>query len=115
MAVTLTEIVLDCSDPERLAAFWGAVLGWEVVDRDDGSVEIGGLGDGPTLLLDPAPDPKLVKNRMHLDVTPTGDQQPEVDRILDLGARLVDIGQGDVTWVVLADPEGNEFCVLSGD
>ena len=114
MAVKLTEFVIDCADPERLAAFWCAVLGWEVIDRDEGSVEIATPGDGPTLLFGPASDAKTVKNRIHFDVRPTEDQQTEVDRIIDVGARRVDIGQGDVSWVVLADPEGNEFCVLRG-
>lgn len=112
MTVELTEIVVDCANPERLAAFWCAVLDWKVVDRDEDSVEIGGGGDSPTLLFEPVHDPKTIKNRIHLDVTPTGDQQAEVDRIIGLGARLTDIGQGDVSWVVLVDPEDNEFCVL---
>jgi catechol 2,3-dioxygenase-like lactoylglutathione lyase family enzyme len=113
MAARLTEIVVDCADAERLAAFWCAVLGWDVVDRDEGSVEIGGPAGWPTLLFEPVPDPKVVKNRIHLDVNPTDrDHAQEVERILALGARHVDIGQGDVRWVVLADPEGNEFCVL---
>jgi catechol 2,3-dioxygenase-like lactoylglutathione lyase family enzyme len=114
MAVKLTQVVIDCADPERLATFWCEVLGWKVVDRDEDEIEIGGTGDGPTLLMDHAPDAKVGKNRLHLDLTPNGDQQAEVDRIIALGAQRVDIGQGDVTWVVLADPEGNEFCVLRG-
>jgi catechol 2,3-dioxygenase-like lactoylglutathione lyase family enzyme len=114
MGVKLTEFVVDCADPEALAAFWCAVLGWEVIDRDDdGSVEIGD-GSLPTLLFEPVPEAKVVKNRIHIDVRPTEDQQAEVGRIIGLGATLIDIGQGDVSWVVLADPEGNEFCVLRG-
>ena len=58
------------------------------------------------------PEGKVVKNRLHLDVRPTGSHDAEVQRLIDLGARRADIGQGDVRWVVLADPEGNEFCVL---
>jgi catechol 2,3-dioxygenase-like lactoylglutathione lyase family enzyme len=118
MGARLTEIVVDCHDPELMAAFWCAVLGWEVVDRDGGSVEIQGRTDGPTLLFDSAPDDKVVKNRIHLDVNPTdGDRDAEVERLLGLGARHVDIGQHDdpdTDWVVLTDPEGNEFCVLDG-
>lgn len=114
MGVTLTQFVIDCADPERLATFWCEVLDWQVVDRDEDDVEIGGTGDGPTLLFEQVPDPKTVKNRIHIDVRPTEDQQTEVDRIIALGARRVDVGQGDVSWVVLADPEGNEFCVLRG-
>ncbi len=113
MPVKLTEIVIDCAEPEALATFWCAVLGWKVVDRDEGSVEIGpGGGGGPTLLFEPVPEAKVVKNRIHLDVRPTEDQRAEVGRIIGLGAQLIDIGQGNVSWVVLADPEGNEFCVL---
>jgi len=114
MAARLTEIVVDGHDPERLAAFWSGVLGWEVVDRDEGSVEIAGPGDGPTLLFEPVPEDKIVKNRLHLDVNPTDrDRDAEVERIIGLGAVPVDVGQRDVDWVVLADPEGNEFCVLA--
>jgi catechol 2,3-dioxygenase-like lactoylglutathione lyase family enzyme len=109
----LTEIVVDCTDAERLAEFWCGVLGWEIVDRDEGDVEIGGRGGMPTILFQPVPEPKTVKNRIHLDVNPTDrDQAEEVERIVALGARRVDVGQGDQTWVVLADPEGNELCVL---
>jgi catechol-2,3-dioxygenase len=114
VAARLTEIVIDSQDPELLAAFWCAVLGWDVVDRDEGSVEIGGPGGGPTLLFEPVSDRKVVKNRVHLDVNPSDrDHEAEVDRIIGLGAVPVDIGQRDVDWVVLADPEGNEFCVLA--
>lgn len=116
MTSVLTEIVIDCADTERMAEFWCAVLGWKVIDRDDGDVEIGdGAGTQPTLLFEVVPEPKTVKNRIHLDVCAAdGDQAAEVERILALGASRVDIGQGDVRWVVLADPEGHEFCVLDG-
>jgi len=69
-------------------------------------------GEGPDWLFVPVPDDKVVKNRLHFDFTPD-DQQAEIDRVLALGARHVDIGQGEQTWIVLADPEGNEFCILS--
>ena len=115
MTSKLVEIVVDCADAERLAEFWCAVLGWRVVDRDEGAVEIAGDDGGPTLLFDPVPDGKVVKNRVHLDLRARdGDQQAEVERVTALGATPVDIGQGDVPWVVLADPDGNEFCVLRG-
>jgi catechol 2,3-dioxygenase-like lactoylglutathione lyase family enzyme len=111
-----TELIVDCADPARVAAFWCDVLGWRVLDRGPlGEVEIG--GDGPpglTLVFVPVPEPKGVKNRVHIDVNPVGsDQAQELERLLALGARQVDVGQGDdKTWVVLADPEGNEFCLL---
>jgi predicted enzyme related to lactoylglutathione lyase len=113
MAARLTEIAVDCSDPDRLAQFWSAVLGWPVGERDDWGVELLGPPGWPTLLFIKVPEPKTVKNRLHLDVNATDrDQDAEVERIIALGATHADVGQGDVSWVVLADPEGNEFCVL---
>ena len=119
MACRLTEIVIDCQDHERVGAFWAAVLGYEVSETADGPDDwyrqlSGPPGSGPTVLVVRTPDgPKTTKNRLHLDVNATDrDQDAEVERILALGATRVDIGQGDVSWVVLADPEGNEFCVL---
>ena len=68
----------------------------------------------PLLVFVPVPEPKTVKNRLHIDVNPSGcEQQDELERLLALGARRVDVGQGDVPWIVLADPEGNEFCLLA--
>jgi catechol 2,3-dioxygenase-like lactoylglutathione lyase family enzyme len=114
MAAVLTEIVVDAADPSRLADFWVAVLGWERIDEGDGAVEIGAPGGGPlTIVFVPVDDPKAGKNRLHLDVNPSGcDQDAELDRLRSLGAVEVDVGQGEQTWVVLADPEGNEFCLL---
>jgi catechol 2,3-dioxygenase-like lactoylglutathione lyase family enzyme len=115
MTSTLTEVLIDCADAESLAAFWCDVLGWRVIDRDDGDVEIGDGGAGLTIMFQRVPEPKTVKNRLHLDVKANdGNQAAEVDRIIALGAHRIDVGQRDVSWVVLADPEGNEFCVLSG-
>jgi hypothetical protein len=124
MASKFTELAIDCADPESLARFWCAVLDYEVQDEEDGVVTIGSplVSEGknrpgpvpPTLTFAPVPERKIVKNRLHLDVNPTDrDQDEEVRRLLDLGARHLDVGQGDVSWVVLADPEGNEFCVLA--
>jgi hypothetical protein len=115
MAAKLTEVVVDARNPEGLAAFWAAVLGWEPTGAYDGEVlELADPGGGrPTLVFVAVADAKVVKNRLHLDLRPHGcDQGEELDRLLSLGARPVDIGQGDQTWVVLADPEGNEFCLL---
>jgi predicted enzyme related to lactoylglutathione lyase len=113
-------IVIDAADPSRLAAFWAAALGWEVVsdEPDEAVVEPSGFSyPGPAalpLVFVPVTDPKTGKNRVHLDVSTTSDehQAAEVERLLALGATRADIGQGDVPWEVLADPEGNEFCVL---
>jgi hypothetical protein len=118
VACRFTELVIDCHDHDLLGRFWSEVLGYEVSDREDGPdewyVELTGPdGAGPRLLLARGPDAKVGKNRVHLDVNATDrDQDGEVERILSLGATRVDVGQGEQTWVVLADPEGNEFCVL---
>ena len=114
MTSKLTELVIDCSDPERLASFWTAVLDYEVTERADDFVFIESRDkSGPGLDFAKVPEQKSVKNRVHIDVNPTDrDQDEEVERLLGLGARRVDIGQGEASWVVLADPEGNEFCVL---
>jgi predicted enzyme related to lactoylglutathione lyase len=108
-------VTMDATDPERLAAFWGAVLGVEVEERSDrGRFVFLERASGTLLCFQRVPEPKTVKNRVHIDVSPSGcDQEVEVERLLGLGATRVDIGQGDVPWVVLADPEGNEFCVLA--
>ena len=114
MACRLTEIVIDCQDPERVGAFWADVLGYQITATPDGPQLTGPDGSGPTVLVARTPDgPKTSKNRLHLDVNPTDrDQEAEVERLLTLGATHADIGQGEQDWVVLADPEGNEFCVL---
>ena len=119
MTSVLTEICFDCADPERLAGFWCAVLGWEVKSREGSLVEIGDPAGPPTdkgglvLIFDRVPEGKVAKNRVHLDVNPVDrDHDAELARLLALGAREVDVGQRDVRWHVLADPEGNEFCLL---
>ena len=117
VAVCLTEIVVDCTDPKVLARWWGEVLGWPVVDEARGFSWISATGDytaRPMIVFVPVPEAKSTKNRIHLDVNPSGaDQAEELERLLGLGARRTDVGQSDdVPWVVLADPEGNEFCLL---
>ncbi|MFI0424989.1 VOC family protein [Spongiactinospora sp. 9N601] len=120
MACRISELVIDAADPERLAAFWSEVLGYVELGReDDGSIEIGppGVGFGgpqPTLILSPSDDPRPEKLRLHIDVNATDrDQDAELERLLALGARRADVGQtGTEGWHVLADPEGNEFCLL---
>ncbi len=116
MTSNLTEIVVDCEGPDRLARFWREVLGWEETHRDDHSVYLESPDrSGPGLLFLKVPEGKRVKNRLHLDVSPRDvEQREEVERLKGLGAVEIDIGQGEVSWVVMADPEGNEFCVLSG-
>ncbi len=108
--------VIDAKDPKVVAHFWGDVLGWPVIEDEQGLCWTSATGDytaRPLLVFAPVPEPKTIKNRLHLDVSPSGvDQAEELERLLALGARRVDVGQGDVPWIVLADPEGNEFCLL---
>jgi hypothetical protein len=118
MDIRIQCLCVDTTDPARLAAFWQAALGWRRTFGDEDEVVLeppeGSPEDGvaPDLLFLRVPEEKAVKNRMHLDLRP-GDQAGEVARLEDLGARRVDVGQGtEVSWVVLADPDGNEFCVL---
>jgi hypothetical protein len=119
MSLRIQCLTVDCAEPAKLGAFWSAALGLPVFTGKDGDVWIGpGEGhpeDGimPDILFIKVPDGevKTVKNRLHLDLRPD-DQDAEVARLEALGARHADIGQGDVSWVVMADPEGNEFCVL---
>ncbi|MBW3620052.1 MAG: VOC family protein [Actinobacteria bacterium] len=110
---------LDVADLDRAQAFWAELLGWEEVDRVDGAVRLADpAGEGYALDLLVTPDARDSKNRVHPDLIPSGDEgdaqaRPrEVERALSLGATRVDIGQGDAPWEVLADPEGNEFCIL---
>jgi catechol 2,3-dioxygenase-like lactoylglutathione lyase family enzyme len=116
VAAVWTTTVIDAVEPQSLAAFWAEVLGWNLhePDPEDGSVVVGDPDRQlPILLFLPVEEPKAIKNRVHFDVNPKGcDQEEELGRILALGARKVDIGQGVQTWHVLADPEGNEFCLL---
>jgi predicted enzyme related to lactoylglutathione lyase len=111
-------LAFDAHDPVSLARFWEAALGWRVTDADDEEVVVEPPADSeddgvvPDLLFLKVPEGKERKNRLHLDLRPAN-QAVEVARLEDLGATQVSIGQGDdVTWVVMADPEGNEFCVL---
>ncbi|WP_329193018.1 MULTISPECIES: VOC family protein [unclassified Streptomyces] len=121
MACRIGELVLDCRDPEVLARFWCEVLDFVVLSReDDGSIEIGpreGFGGAqPTIFLSRCDEPEPAKPRLHIDVNATDrDQDAELERLLGLGARPADVGQtGEESWHVLADPEGNEFCLLAG-
>ena len=109
----IASLVVDAADAELLAQFWAGTLGWQVVNRGNYGVSIGVEGSPFEIDFRFVPDgPKPAKNRLHLDVKPLNrDQQAELDRLLALGARQVDVGQGDQNWYVLADPEGNEFCL----
>jgi predicted enzyme related to lactoylglutathione lyase len=107
------QIIVEARDPAALGRWWREALGWVVIDDDPRWYEIRPAADRlPGMLFVPVPEAKTVKNRLHLDFRPD-DRDTEVQRLTALGATPVDVGQGDVSWVVLADPEGNEFCVLS--
>ena len=129
MALRWYTLVLDCHDIATQARWWAEVLGYKIVYEDEHEVEIrrsdvsvdvvapqDWMGSPPGIVFVPVPEGKTVKNRLHIDLAPHlgQDRDAEIRRLLDLGATPVDVGQDrDVTWTVLADPEGNELCVLS--
>ena len=110
------EICIDAHDTTALGAWWAEVLGWPHDVTDDGDVVLHAPpGAGPNWLFLAVPDDKVVKNRIHFDFTARRSAGRGRPRRRASGARHVDIGQGDESWVVLADPEGNEFCILAAD
>ena len=117
MDIRIQCLCIDTGDPARIASFWQSALGWRRTYESDDQVVLeppeGSPEDGvaPDLLFLRVPEGKVVKNRLHLDLRP-GDQAAEVARLEALGAHRVSIGQGEVSWVVMADPDGNEFDVL---
>jgi hypothetical protein len=127
MGSRLTEVIIDCHDLGPMTGFWCAALGYERTNGGDGWVAIRNpeqvlseedlvaSPQPPALAFVQVPENKVTKNRMHIDITPYGvSQDDEVDRLVSLGASRLDIGQGETPWIVLADPEGNEFCVMPG-
>lgn len=109
-------LTIDSHDPKKLGEFWKEALDLEVVHEEEGEYALAGkgrMGSSWNILFYGAPDEKKVKNRLHLDLIPDTDKEAEAKRLEALGATRVDIGQKDVTWIVMADPEGNEFCILS--
>jgi hypothetical protein len=122
MSVRWYSVVVDCADVAAQSRWWAGVLDWKIIYEADDEVvvvpphaAVGESGQGPGLIFVPVPEGKTAKNRLHIDLAPPAgqDQEAEVRRLEALGARRVDIGQGEVSWVVMADPEDNEFCVLS--
>lgn len=130
MALKWYTVVVDSYDPQSQARWWAQVMDWQVIyDTPEEAVVIpqsvpeGEVGDletwmarGQGMVFVPVPESKSVKNRLHIDLAPhtSQDREAEIQRLLDMGARHIDVGQrDDTTWTVLADPEGNEFCVLS--
>jgi catechol 2,3-dioxygenase-like lactoylglutathione lyase family enzyme len=112
----IAAVVIDCADPRAMARFWGEALGWTLREVTDDDARLRSAKDvGPYLEFLRSPDVKTGWNRVHLDLVPYpgDDQAAEAARLQTLGATPADVGQGDVPWIVLADPEGNEFCVLA--
>ena len=106
------QVIVNARDPGALGTWWQNALGWVVVNDDPEELEIRAAPDRlPGLLFVRVPEQKSTKNRLHLDFRPD-DREAEVERLLALGATRADVGQGEQSWTVLADPEGNEFCVL---
>jgi predicted enzyme related to lactoylglutathione lyase len=115
MPARISCVCIDAVEPRPVADFWAAVLGWDVVEDGDEGISLASPSrDLPTLDILPVPEAKQMKNRLHLDLRADGTSfDAELNRLESLGARRVDVGQSpDVTWVVFADPEGNEFCLL---
>jgi len=113
MTLEWEQTIVAAENPLALGQWWREALGWVIVNDDPSQFEIRPTADRmPGLLFLHVEEAKIAKNRLHLDFRPD-DQAAEVDRLLELGAVKVDIGQGESSWVVLADPEGNEFCILS--
>ena len=107
---------INCGGTQEVGYFWSEALGWPLVwDQDEETAIQSPRGGTKISWGGPPVAPKTGKNRLHLDIAPPADddQQAEVDRLVSLGATRIDIGQGDVSWVVMADPDGNEFCVLT--
>jgi catechol 2,3-dioxygenase-like lactoylglutathione lyase family enzyme len=125
MASRLTEVIFDCHDLARSSNFWSDALGYEQVSSGEGWIAIRSpdveltdemLRDSPqspALAFVLVPEDKILKNRVHIDLTPIDcSQEEEVQRLVELGAHRIDIGQRGTSWIVMADPEGNEFCVM---
>ncbi|NND03895.1 MAG: VOC family protein [Acidimicrobiia bacterium] len=113
MSLEWEQVIVASRDPMALGRWWCEALGWVVVDDGPEVFEIQQEVDAmPGLLFVPFEGAKVGQNRLHIDLRPD-DQYAEVDRLVGLGASRIDVGQGDAAWIVLADPEGNEFCVLS--
>ena len=112
MPLEWEQVVVDAADPGALGRWGATALDWVVVNDDPEEFEIRSAPERlPGLLFVRVPEGKSVKNRVHLDFRPD-DRDATVARLVDLGATQADVGQGEENWVVLGDPEGNEFCVL---
>jgi hypothetical protein len=120
VSLSLFAIIVDCQDPRRQADWWANVLSFQVTERNTDEYKVGdGVPGGTSLYFMRVPERKVVKNRLHLDLLTEGSMESEVARLVESGATVVDVRedpdslQNPDTWTVLADPEGNEFCVTS--
>jgi glyoxalase superfamily protein len=116
MTLSVDTLTIDCQDPKLLADFWCAALGYRLDEIDEeGAVVKPANGPGWTMLFQIVPEEKTVKNRLHLDVRPSGSMASEVARLEQIGATAITrVDEGGSFWTVMGDPEGNEFCVLRG-
>lgn len=116
MSLSIDTLTIDCHDPRVVAEFWAAALGYRLKEIDDEEAEIVPPdGSGRPMLFIVVPEGKSVKNRLHLDVRPSGAMATEVARLEQIGARAIArVDEGGSFWTVMADPEGNELCVLRG-
>jgi predicted enzyme related to lactoylglutathione lyase len=115
MSSFILNITVDCADPERVARFWAAVTGWPATREWQDDYAVGTADGSPRLYFVPVPEPKTVKNRVHLDIVPDDrSQDEEVARLTGIGASVISDRRPDVGWVIMADPEGNEFDVERG-
>jgi catechol 2,3-dioxygenase-like lactoylglutathione lyase family enzyme len=114
MTVRIGDIVIDCSNPRVAAEFWCAALGYRITETDETGIVVAGDSSAPTLLFLASGDHKLHKNRIHFDVCPidAASRDEEVGRLEALGATRSEVGHSGASWVVMADPDGNEFCVM---
>jgi len=118
MSASLFAVVVDCADAHRTAEFWADALSGEITERNPNEYQVKGAA-GTSLYFMQVPEPKIAKNRMHLDLLTVGAMEDEVQRLVEAGARVVEVRQdpdsfdNPDTWTVLEDPEGNEFCVTS--
>jgi predicted enzyme related to lactoylglutathione lyase len=113
-------VVVDCANPYRVAEFWSEALGWVVNERNTDELQlVNPDASGTSLYFMRVPEPKAGKNRLHLDLIAQGSMEPEVQRLVEAGAQLVEVRQDPASlenpdsWTVMRDPEGNEFCVTS--
>ena len=113
MSLGVHSITFDCHNPGELAQFWGDALGYKVSVEEYGGIAVPPDGRGSRLLFLAVPEGKTVKNRVHLDLSPSGaNMEAEVERLVALGAQKVELFEEPVgTWTVMLDPEGNEFCI----